>query len=623
MSDRESVTAESRWSELYRWLLAPGTVAYALAPTGRSNEPVKVGAGNASELITEAEKAGAGRAVWAVVAPLRPDLLVVDLDECADVMWPAIRDAAEDYGAAVAHVAASGRPNCLHVALAPTPAARIELVHTIARTFEFHRPALPASAAADIRGRKPIRLPGSCSLKGAAPCVSVDTDTLRPITAVAAARRAADAVQQTPPRVSDVNTVATGNRAFVSPSLESAESDSALQTEAPRAWRARQRLSAEDWSVLNNASTHDRSLAATEGAWRLWQHGIRSFAAARWWYERMPCFGKFRERDLEAHEQRGGRGPMRWEACGRHWSSIVRRARAHQPTIPAQDQAVIDAALSEVSRWNDYELAATAEALIHERFANGHGIHARPVARRDLSMLMHFTDGTATRVLRELQRRQLLQLVEQWPASNPRHANLYTLSIPSPIYRGKPAHDVTSPLRSPSLLHPLWACLGHTERALWTALSSSSPQQSTSSLATRLGLPRGDHSYGVLRALHRLAELGLVSRIGRGRGTSWTLNSAVTLDAAAEAIGAADRSEQLHARVIAERRCWHSETRSEQARSRRGLAVLRARLTHADAQPTSPAGLFAVSTSWPPTSQARRRREGLGGAVSGADGPFG
>lgn len=590
VSDHDSVAVESRWSELYRLLLAPGTVAYALAGTARSNKAIKVDSGDAAALMAEAERAGAGRAAWAVVAPLRPDLLVLDIDECADVVWPTLRDAAADVGASVAHCAASGRPDCLHVALAcPTEPSRRQLITLITRLRQHHRLALPDTADIDIRGRKPIRLPGSASLKGQAPCVAVDEETLLPITAVAAASRASAAIALLPQQNSS---------RFVpsAPPLDNAgrttDDGGGLQWESPRAWRARTPLSAEDWHVLNDSLLPDRSLAATSGAWCLWRHGLRSFAATRWWYERMPCFAKFRDRDVEAHQRRGGRGPMRWDSCQQHWNSIVRRAHAHKPDIPPADRAVIDAVLEEVTWWPEADLAATAALLVHHRFADGHGIHARPVARRDLSMLLHLTDGTATRALRELVHRGVLELVQQWPASNPRHANLFTLTVPSRLYRGNRAHDVTSPPASASLPHPLWGSLGHAVRRTWLLLTRCGSETTTSDLALLTGTSVGDSTYGLLHQLRTLEQVGLAERSGVGRGTTWAPRRDASLDDAARRVGADDRARQLSARVIAERRCWHAETRSEQARSRRGLDVLRSRLTHVDAEGALVAPMF-------------------------------
>lgn len=592
---------ETRWAELFRILLDPGVIAYALAPTGRANEPVKVNSGDAVDLMVEAERAGAGRAIWAVVAPLRADLLVLDIDECADEVWPTIRDVAADVGAGIAHCAMSGRPNCLHVALTvPTRLAHARLIEVIAELRSHHGPYLSVGAAIDVRGRKPIRLPGSASLKGHAHCTVVDEYTLAEITAIAAAKRAADAVAAIP-------TSPAVDSGTVEPSLPLSDEDiesHGLQWESPRAWRARQRMSPADWRLLNATNPADRSLAATEAAWLLWRHGVRSFAAARWWYERMPAFAKFRDRDVDSHRKAGGRGPMRWESCRRHWESVVRRARSHRPAIPAVEQAVINAALEEISWWPEADLSAAAAVIIHQRYRDGHGITARPVARRDLSTWLHLSDGTATRTLQELVRRGLLVLAGRWPESNPRHANLYSLAIPARIYRGKVAHDVTSPT-VPTLTHPLWAQVGHHCRRVWTLLTTL-PSPTTSRIASELGLAPGDQTYGALRALHQLGELGLVQRIGRGRGTRWAL-AELSPDDAAASCGALDRARQISARVVAERRCWHAESRSEQASSKRGLEVLRTRLTHADALPGMVYSLSAARHGVPTPRRAGPR----------------
>ncbi len=68
VSDHDSVT-ESRWSEVYRLLPAPGGEAFALAGTATANKARRERSGTPIELITEAERAGGGKAIWAVVAP--------------------------------------------------------------------------------------------------------------------------------------------------------------------------------------------------------------------------------------------------------------------------------------------------------------------------------------------------------------------------------------------------------------------------------------------------------------------------------------------------------------------------------------------------------------------------
>ena len=116
-SDTDTSLVGSRWVDLYRLLLAPATEGYALraVPDGA---PVREASGDPADLITQAEHAGAGQAVWAIVAPVRPDLVVVDLDHCADrVLFP-ILSTGDDAAAQVAYLAASGSPDSVHVAFA-------------------------------------------------------------------------------------------------------------------------------------------------------------------------------------------------------------------------------------------------------------------------------------------------------------------------------------------------------------------------------------------------------------------------------------------------------------------------------------------------------------------------
>ena len=133
VSDHDSDTniVVSRWTELYRLLLAPATEGYALrAVPGQA--PIREASGDPAELIAQAEHAGAGKAVWAIVAPLRPDLLVVDLDHCADLVLQPIVDSVDDAAAQVAYLAASGSPDSVHVVIAcPTGASREYLLERI------------------------------------------------------------------------------------------------------------------------------------------------------------------------------------------------------------------------------------------------------------------------------------------------------------------------------------------------------------------------------------------------------------------------------------------------------------------------------------------------------------
>jgi hypothetical protein len=359
------------------------------------------------------------------------------------------------------------------------------------------------------------------------------------------------------------------------------DNDTRLVTEAPRAWRRRASFTPEEWATLNDDTRRDRSAAATDAAWVLWRHGIRSATAALWWYQRTAAFGKFRLRDEES--RRDGNAPD-WSACRQHWASIAQRAKAFRPEIPASDRRTLDAAREEIRWWSDADLQAAAAVLI-DRFSDGYGLTGRPIARRDLQLALHLSDGVASDRLAALVKRGLLVVSHPWSSSAPREATRYDLAVPSPTYRGETDHDVTSPALP--LHHALWGLLRHTSRRALLALLHH-PGSPTRTLAAALGLPPGDATHGTLHLLRQLEHAGLATRAGTGRGTTWSAPSTVDLDAAARRTGALTRAQELAARICGERACWHAESPAETARTLRGLHVLRARLTHADTRGRSP-----------------------------------
>lgn len=576
-------------AELAELLADPGARAWTLAPTGAANEAVKVDSGLAGDLARRAGLDGPPPA-WAVVARPRPDVVALDVDGYADLVLPELLHAAAETSTTVLARVASGRPNCAHLWLAPATAhGRAELLRTAAAIAEQHQ--LPAGAIDDRTG-KAIRLPGSASLKpGVDRARLVDVDTGAPVAISHVLATVRSALPSHTPPASPARTTKGRKRRRrppVEPTLPFDHSTTEpLITEAPRAWRRRIPLSAEEWAVLTDTRTKDRSAAATAAAWVLWRHGIRSASAALWWYQRCPAFTKFCERDEQATTRD-------WAACRRHWSAIATRARAHRPEAPDQEQKAIAAAREAVARWGDADLQAAALVIIN-RFDDGHGTTDRPIARRDLQLELHLSDGVATARLAALVEAGLLTVSAPWSASTPREATRYTLRIPQEgTYRGESAHDVTSPL---SLLrHPLWGTLGHTARRLWEHLHTTPGPHTTRSLAHALQLPPGDRSHGLARVLHTLTTAGLVLPHGRGRGRSWALVAEASLDAAAERCGALDRARELAARIHAERACWHAESHAETRRARAGLSTLLGRLRHHDAYPTR-----RPSTARPPT----------------------
>ncbi|WP_238423115.1 hypothetical protein [Gordonia sp. 'Campus'] len=649
MSDHDSVT-ESRWSEVYRLLPAPGGESFALAGTATANKARRERSGNPIELITEAERAGGGKAIWAVVAPIRSDLLVIDLDRCAEQVWPLLCDVLGDYSATAAYLARSGSPDSLHVILkCDSPASELgirEFLADLRRHLNLSARRIDVLSPGHL-----LRLPGSASLKpGGRHCTPVNDD-LEPITAVETAKRLRAAlgsdepgpVQATFTRHDDVWCVQLAAevyrfglevevhrrdglvkrvrigavvshagdrvRAAITDDLTphsptpgpmvalsaaaqmhelASDTDGAgeLQWQAPRAWRRRTPISAQQWRILNDTGEDDRSAAATAAAWVLWDVGLRSFAAVRWFYAHCPAFAKFRDRDGDRRRTRS--------ACAAHWQSIAARATSHRPPLDPADQALVDDALSEVATWDEPDLVAAAVAVITHRFTDGHGLADRPIAKRCLATWMSICDSRAFVHLQRLQERGLLVRTRDWRDGPANEAALYSLRVPAALYRGNGDHDVTDPLR----LHPLWGQLGHHSHRLWSLLATHPASLPTIEVATRSALSPGGAGWGVLGLLTTLGSLGLVTRMGTGRGTRWTVTpdqaDPGAVDSAAASSGAFERAKQLRARIVGERKAYHAEGPGERARMRTGLKVLRSRLTHADVAGRDQGSLFGT-----------------------------
>lgn len=566
-------------AELADLLADPAVRAWALAPNQGDNQAIQVGSGTAGQLVRRA-RLGTDAAVWAIVAPPRPELVALDIDECADLVLPEIRQAAAETATDIVAAVASGRPDCLHLWCVPaTQHGRDELLRQIAGIRRHHD--LPAGAI-DHRDGKAIRLPGSASLKPTGRSAQlIELDTGAPIEV----RTVLYAVRSALPQQASAAAAKTPQRRRPAPTTAplplEGEGVTRLVTEAPRAWRPRRPFTPDDWSVLNDDTSRDRSAAATAAAWVLWRHGIRSSAAALWWYQRVSAFDKFRQRDEEARV--AGRSSD-WLACSQHWSAIVRRARGYRPDSSAADRQLLDAAREEIQWWDNAELQATA-AVVIDRFDDGYGLTDRPLARRDLQLELHLSDGVATSRLDALVRRGLLVRTAQWSASAPREAARYSLKVPAATYRGESAHDVTSP--AVPLRHALWGVLPQAaRRALVTLLSH--PPTPARTMATLLGLPLGDATHGVRHLLRLLESAGLAQRTGTGRGTTWSAASSPDLDAAATLTGAATRARELAARICGERACWHAESHAEATRSHHGLEALRRRITHIDVRGRRP-----------------------------------
>lgn len=591
----------TRWAELYRLIVDPTAHGRALEPTDAANEAASVRIGNPVALIAEAEHAGAGKAIWAVVAPLRPDFLTIDIDQCADQVLPLILAAGEEVGAAIVHLAASGTPNSRHLSfVCPSSAARVFLRACVENIRRWAR--LETHQAVDVLSdRRVLRLPGSISLKGGHFCRPVD-EAGRQITAVEAVRRAALALSTTPSAVSPqpvaqpVAAPASG-RVVVDPTLtESFEP----AEEAPRAWRRRKRLSDQEWRLMMSTPVAPhRSDQALKAGWVLWRNGVRSWAQAKWWYTNCPVFTKFAARDIRRPSDQPGPSE-----CQKHWQSLVARARSHRPVLTVAEQDVVTQVREEIATWSDSpDLAVGVLAVLKHRFTDGHGLENRPISVRCLAMWLNVHIDRAAAIRSNLIARGVLREVRAHSQGPAREATLFSLAVPPTSNRSNPVHDVTAPrphlpLTTGQPLSPTWGVLSHSAWLLHSSLTDT--PQDTPALAQTAGLPAGSSRYGCGRLLRALEQHGLAQRIGAGRGTRWVRGPA-TVDEAAELCGATARLRALRIRINAERSAWHAESRSEQLKAVLRLRRLRDRTRRISGSGPSQLDLAALDSSWDDT----------------------
>ncbi|KZL30491.1 MULTISPECIES: hypothetical protein [Rhodococcus] len=579
----------SRWSELYKLIVdlsAPGRALTKAADGTDVAQSLK--AGNPLALIAEAEALGDGDAAHAVVARIRSDLLTVDLDGCADVIQPAVLDAAEIVNAPLVHLAASGSPDSVHMVFAPpTLSARTHLIGLIdeirvwagydTRTVDVLTPA------------RYLRLPGSASLKPAGDfCRPIDVDGVLLSAAAAAARARAALVSITPSTRHDVGdttpaaserrlrpTNVGGDAATAARIVRTSSEDASpvvVTDVAPRAWRLRTRFSATDWRLLmSHPPVGARSDRATDAAWRLWQSGIRDWSMAHWYYRNCAVFAKFTTRDSTAP------GSSR-----AHWESIATRARGHRPPLSSAEHGVIDRVREQLCSWTDRPAQAIAMlAILERRFTDGHGLTDRPIAVRDLMSWLNVASiGTAKKLLDDLVEQRALAVSTPYAQTAPREASRYSLLDPAGgLSRTYSEHDVTIlggstaklPLTHGEPLSPLWGLLGADCWRVYSHLLANPAPVASAVLASEVDLPVGNRRYGCLRLLDALVDAQLVERIDRGRRTKWVAIAGDAVRRAEEASGALVRLRALRTRINAERGAWHAETRAEHHRAKRVL----------------------------------------------------
>ncbi len=574
----------SRWSELYKLIVDLSVPGRALTKAANGTDVAQsLKAGNPFTLMAEAEALGEGDAAHAVVARIRPELLTVDLDGCAEVIQPAVLDAAEIVNAPLVYLAASGSSDSVHIVVAPpTPWARTHLISLIDEIRMWA--GYDANAVDVLTPARYLRLPGSASLKPAGDfCRPIDVDGT-PLSATAAAARARTAIESITAthhvvghalpaaRQKCPQETNTGSDARIVRTSSEDALPAVITDLAPRAWRRRRRFSATDWRLfMSRPAVGSRSDRATEAAWKLWQSGIRDWSMAGWYYRNCSVFEKFAIRD--------GRTP---DSSRAHWESIATRARAHRPPLSGAEHAIIDRVREQLCAWTDRPAQAIAMlAILEHRFTDGHGLTDRPIAVRDLMSWLNLASiGTAKSLLDSLVEQKALVVSIPYAQTAPREACRYSLVDPEGgLSRAYSEHDVTIPAGTPhpltpthgQPLSPLWGLLGAECWRVYSHLVSTSTPTASAALASAVDLPVGTRRYGCLRLLTALVDAKLVERVGRGRQTKWVARAGDAVRRAEETTGALVRLKALRTRINAERFAWHAESRTEHRRAQRVL----------------------------------------------------
>lgn len=549
----------ARYADLVALLVDPTQPARLLESTGRDNQARAVGEGDAAQLMLQADHTNG----LVVVAPIRPDLVTLDLDGCASVVRPELLHAAEQVGASLVYLAASGSVDSEHAVFGcPSAQARARLVDLVEQVRLW-----AGVSARQLDHRQGVggalRLPGSASLKdAAAQSVPIGLDGRR-LSAHSAALRALDAL------------AAVGLPTDYRP-VSVAHSPSAATVSAPavgptvRAWRRRDRFTPEQLAALElvPGPGADRSVLACRAAWALWCHGVRSWDEARAHYATRSVFGKY--------SARADRGRSHWTRQAQLWAS-------YRGAVSADDRARCDAWLELAGTWTDHDAAAAAVAVIAHRYLDGRGLVGRPVAVRDLALWLGCSAREAHRRVRGLVDLGVLEVARSHYDGPASEASRYTLGTPgltAELYRGDLPHDADTPMGGGPLdpavvLSPVWSVLGHRARAVWSLLGEAG--QTTVVLAAGAGVATGDPSYGARLSLDALVGAGLAVRSGRGRSLRWSRGE-VGLDAAGVAVGAGAVLAALAQVVAAERSVWHSGSEVDRLAAGEALDALRAGL---------------------------------------------
>ena len=532
-----------------------------------------------------------------VVAELRPDLVVLDLDGCATrPVLSALDAVAVEHGARLAYRAASGSRASEHHAYAVPEVERGAFVAAVESMRSAH--GLDGSVQEsgrwldlDIRDGLDVRLPWSAPIKPGGMVVQ----PLHPDTGVAVgpwecldtletALGAAGLPEQHPgrPRRSTRRTTApTAPDAGVLDTLDALEIEDRDASTGPAALRhARrggpshpdglvdlepgERAALECWPEFGQ-----RSGAALRAGRVLWAHGYREWSEVAPLVEKYPAFVKWQTRPDAAAWW--ARESARWSA----WRAPVSDA---------------DAAVVESWRAHGRYMPPALETALHgvlEIMGDGRGVVARAVSVRDLVVVGGAASTqSAWRRLSDLVDAGVLEVSRAWADGPGDEATLYTLTDPSKW--GKLIHEYTgggaAPGRALSPLHPLWAEISPGPRRTLEHMTAAASWTATG-LSTAAGLDRGT----VRTHLRELERVGLVVATGR----RWSAAPVLDLDGAGERVDAVGAHARRVSLVEVERAAWRAETVAEQDRAARDLETARAGV-RADAERRRPVEVEGV-----------------------------
>ena len=534
-----------------------------------------------------------------VVAELRPDLVVLDLDGCATrPVLSALDAVAVERGARLAYRAASGSRASEHHAYAVPEVERgafVAAVEDMRGRYGLDGRDMPAGRAVVLEIRAGdgggVRLPWSAPIKTGGrpvqplhPVDGVAVDPWECLDALETALRAAGLPEQHPgrPRRSTRRTTApTAPDAGVLDTLDALEIEDRDASTGPAALRHARRggpsrpdglvdLEPEERAALECwPEFGQRSGAALRAGRVLWAHGYRAWADAAPLVEKYPAFVKWQTRPDAAAWW--ARESARWSA----WRAAVSDA----------DAAVVES-WREVGRYMPPALETALHGVL-EIMGDGRGVESRAVAVRDLVAVGGAASTrTAWRRLSDLVDAGVLEVSREWADGPALESTEFTLTDPSKWK--EVTHEYTggaaAPGRPLSPLHPLWLETGPGPRRTLEHLTAAESWTLTG-LSTATGFSRPT----VRAHLRELERVGLVVATGR----RWSAAPVLDLDGAGERVDAAGAHARRVSLVEVERAAWRAETVAEQDRAARDLETARAGV-RADAERRRPVEVEGV-----------------------------